>query len=137
MIKALEAWVDYVDITRQERAEEAKELAESSLLAKLRQEQIESGQVTEELKNQVQKLTADAEKKDKAMNELQLLLRGKEKQLQQLLELVQKPDVHLEAVKQLQRTAAVRREGLMRELEGRAEALAVRLNSPPEHATLS
>jgi hypothetical protein len=137
LIKALEAWVDYVDITRQERAEEAKELAESSLLAKLRQEQIEAGQVTEELKNQVQKLTADAEKKDKAMNELQLLLRGKEKQLQQLLELVQKPDVHLEAVKQLQRTAAVRREGLMRELEGRAEALAVRLNSPPEHATLS
>jgi hypothetical protein len=36
-----------------------------------------AGPIIEELKNQVQKLTADAEKKQKAMKELQSMVRGK------------------------------------------------------------
>jgi type I restriction-modification system DNA methylase subunit len=79
LIKALEAWVDYVQINKktcQVRTEEAKE-------------QI----VIQELTNQVQKLTADAADKDKAMDELQSVLRSKEQQLEQLLELLGKQDL--------------------------------------------
>jgi uncharacterized protein with ATP-grasp and redox domains len=38
---------------------------------------MEAIQVIEELKNQVQKLTTDAEKKQKAMKEVQSMMRGK------------------------------------------------------------
>jgi hypothetical protein len=43
----------------------------------LKTELSEAGQVIEELKNQVKKLTADAEKKQKAMKEVQSMMRGK------------------------------------------------------------
>ena len=79
LIKALEAWVDYVQIkkkARQVRTEEAKE-------------QI----VIQELTIQVQRLTADAADKDKAMDELQSVLRSKEQQLEQLLELLGRQDL--------------------------------------------
>ena len=79
LIKALEVWMDYVQINKktcQVRTEEAKE-------------QI----VIQELTNQVQKLTADAADKDKAMDELQSVLRSKEQQLEQLLELLGKQDL--------------------------------------------
>ena len=43
----------------------------------LKRELDKAGPIIEELKNQVQKLTADAEKKQKAMKELQSMVRGK------------------------------------------------------------
>ena len=84
LIKALEAWVDYVQIikkSRQVRTEEAKEIIQSSLMSEHTKEQI----VIQELTYQVQKLTADSADKDKAMDELQSVLRSKEQQLEQLL----------------------------------------------------
>jgi chromosome segregation ATPase len=60
-----------------DRAELDLQRGENRRREEISKDVMEAGQVVEELKNQVKKLTADAEKKQKAMKEVQSMMRGK------------------------------------------------------------
>jgi multidrug resistance efflux pump len=60
-----------------DRAELDLQRGENRRREEISKDLMEAIQVIEELKNQVQKLTTDAEKKQKAMKEVQSMMRGK------------------------------------------------------------
>jgi hypothetical protein len=60
-----------------DRAELDLQRGENRRREEISKDVVEAGQVVQELKNQVKKLTTDAEKKQKAMKEVQSMMRGK------------------------------------------------------------